>query len=337
MNWLTNFVRPKIKRLVQPREVPDNLWLQCPACSEMVFHRELQKNLKVCPHCDHHLRVSAKERLEILFDGQKWTEIELPSVQVDPLKFRDRKKYTDRLKESQAKTGLKDAAVVAHGTMGGLNVVVAAFEFSFLGGSMGTAVGEAIVAAAELAVLQEAPLIVVPSSGGARMQEGILSLMQMARTTVAVDRVREKNLPYVVLLTDPTTGGVTASFAMLGDVQVAEPGAIIGFAGARVIEQTIRETLPEGFQRAEYLKEHGMVDMVVHRQDLRDTLVQLLGLLLHRDPAAPVVALDGPSRKQKRSRRSKDAKQLTRPPPDPSVPDAGLFDPDSNGDGSGKA
>ena len=337
MNWLTNFVRPRIKRLVQPREVPDNLWLQCPACSEMVFHRELQKNLKVCPHCDHHLRVSAKERLEILFDGQKWTEIELPSVQVDPLKFRDRKKYTDRLKESQAKTGLKDAAVVAHGTMGGLNVVVAAFEFSFLGGSMGTAVGEAIVAAAELAVLQEAPLIVVPSSGGARMQEGILSLMQMARTTVAVDRVREKNLPYVVLLTDPTTGGVTASFAMLGDIQVAEPGAIIGFAGARVIEQTIRETLPEGFQRAEYLKEHGMVDMVVHRQDLRDTLVQLLGLLLHRDPAAPVVVLDDPSRKQKRSRRSKDAKQLTRPPPDPSVPDAGLFDPDSNGDGSGKA
>ena len=337
MNWLTNFVRPKIKRLVQPREVPDNLWLQCPACSEMVFHRELQKNLKVCPHCDHHLRVSAKERLAILFDNQKWTEIELPSVQVDPLKFRDRKKYTDRLKESQAKTGLKDAAVVAHGTMGGLNVVVAAFEFSFLGGSMGAAVGEAIVAAAELAVLQEAPLIVVPSSGGARMQEGILSLMQMARTTVAVDRVREKNLPYVVLLTDPTTGGVTASFAMLGDVQVAEPGAIIGFAGARVIEQTIRETLPEGFQRAEYLKEHGMVDMVVHRQDLRDTLVQLLGLLLNRDPAAPVVVLDDPSRKQKRSRRSKDAKQLTRPPPDPSVPDAGLFDPDSNGDGSGKA
>lgn len=337
MNWLTNFVRPKIKRLVQPREVPDNLWLQCPACSEMVFHRELQKNLKVCPHCDHHLRVSAKERLAILFDNQKWTEIELPSVQVDPLKFRDRKKYTDRLKESQAKTGLKDAAVVAHGTMGGLNVVVAAFEFSFLGGSMGAAVGEAIVAAAELAVLQEAPLIVVPSSGGARMQEGILSLMQMARTTVAVDRVREKNLPYVVLLTDPTTGGVTASFAMLGDVQVAEPGAIIGFAGARVIEQTIRETLPEGFQRAEYLKEHGMVDMVVHRQDLRDTLVQLLGLLLHRDPAAPVVALDDPSRKQKRPRRRIDAKQLTRPPPDPSVPDAGLFDPDSNGGGSDKA
>lgn len=326
MNWLTNFVRPRIKRLVQPREVPDNLWLQCPACSEMVFHRELQKNLKVCPHCDHHLRVSVKERLEMLFDEQKWTEIELPSVAVDPLKFRDRKKYTDRLKDAQSKTGLKDAVVVAHGSMGGINVVVAAFEFGFLGGSMGTAVGEAIVAAAELAVLQESPLIVIPSSGGARMQEGILSLMQMARTTVAVDRVREKRLPYVVLLTDPTTGGVTASFAMLGDIQVAEPGAIIGFAGARVIEQTIRETLPEGFQRAEYLKDHGMVDMVVHRQDLRDSLIQLLGLLLHRDPAAPVLALDDAGRKQRRARRSKDAKQLTAPPLDPSVPDAGLFE-----------
>ena len=326
MNWLTNFVRPRIKRLVRPREAPDNLWLKCPACSEMVFHRELEKNLKVCPHCDHHLRVAVKQRLEMLFDGQKWTEIELPSVPVDPLKFRDRKKYTDRLKEAQSKTGLKDAVVVAHGTMGGINVVVAAFEFNFLGGSMGTAVGEAIVAAAELAVLQEASLIVIPSSGGARMQEGILSLMQMARTTVAVDRVREKGLPYIVLLTDPTTGGVTASFAMLGDIHVAEPGAIIGFAGARVIEQTIRETLPEGFQRSEYLKDHGMVDMVVHRQDLRDTLVQLLGLLLHRDPAAPVVSMEESSRKHKRPSRTKDSAQIRQPPPDPSVPDAALFD-----------
>lgn len=337
MNWLTNFVRPRIKRLVQPREVPDNLWHKCPSCSEMVFHRELEKNLKVCPHCDHHLRVSAKDRLKILFDDQKWTEIELPSVPVDPLKFRDRKKYTDRLKESQSRTGLKDAAVVAHGSMGGQNVVVAAFEFSFLGGSMGTAVGEAIVAAAELAVLQESPLIVIPSSGGARMQEGILSLMQMARTTVAVDRVREKNLPYVVLLTDPTTGGVTASFAMLGDIQIAEPGAIIGFAGARVIEQTIRETLPEGFQRAEYLKEHGMVDMVVHRHELRETLIQLLGLLLHRDPAAPVLSIEDQERRPKRSRRGKDAKTLAMPPPDPSVPDASLFDSDGGDDGSGKS
>ena len=337
MNWLTNFVPPRIKRLVQPREAPDNLWLKCPACNEMVFHRELEKNLKVCPHCDHHLRLPVKQRLEMLFDDQKWTEIELPSVPADPLKFRDRKKYSDRLKEARSKTGLKDAVVVAHGTLGGINVVIAAFEFGFLGGSMGTAVGEAIVAAAELAILQEASLIVIPSSGGARMQEGILSLMQLARTTVAVGRVREKSLPYVVLLADPTTGGVTASFAMLGDVQVAEPGAIIGFAGARVIEQTIRETLPEGFQRSEYLLAHGMVDMVIHRQDLREALVQLLGLLLHRDPAAPVVSLEESSRKQKRSRRTRDAKHLTQPPPDPSVPDAGLFESDSGSGGSDKA
>lgn len=335
MNWLTNFVRPRIKRLVQPREAPDNLWHKCPACSEMVFHRELEKNLRVCPHCEHHLRLPVRQRLEILFDGKKWTEIELPSVAVDPLKFKDRKKYSDRLKDAQSKTGAKDAIVVAHGTMGGLNVVVAAFEFSFLGGSMGTAVGEGIVAAAELAILQEAPLIVIPSSGGARMQEGILSLMQMARTTVAVDRVREKGLPYIVLLTDPTTGGVTASFAMLGDIQIAEPGAIIGFAGARVIEQTIRETLPEGFQRAEYLLEHGMVDMVVHRADLHDSLVQLLGLLLHRDPAAPVVSMDSADRKRRRGRK-RDEKQALASPPDPSVPDEGLFESEDV-DGSDKS
>lgn len=332
MNWLTNFVRPRIKRLVQPREAPDNLWDKCPACSEMVFHRELEKNHRVCPHCDHHLRLPVKQRLELLFDNKKWTEIELPTVPVDPLKFKDRKKYGDRLKEAQSKTGAKDAIVVAHGTMGGINTVVAAFEFGFLGGSMGTAVGEGIVAAAELAILQESPLIVIPSSGGARMQEGILSLMQMARTTVAVDRVREKGLPYIVLLTDPTTGGVTASFAMLGDIQVAEPGAIIGFAGARVIEQTIRETLPEGFQRSEYLLEHGMVDMVVHRADLHDSLVQLLGLLLHRDPAAPVLPIGDASRKSRRGSRSKDAKRLTSPPPDPSVPDAGLFESEDEDD-----
>ncbi|MFL2769752.1 MAG: acetyl-CoA carboxylase, carboxyltransferase subunit beta [Rhodospirillaceae bacterium] len=336
MNWLTNFVRPRIKRLVQPREVPENLWQQCPSCSEMIFHRELEKNLKVCPHCDHHMRLPARERLKTLFDDGKWTEIELPSVPVDPLKFRDRKKYTDRLKESQSKSGLKDAVVVAYGSMGGLNVVVAAFEFNFLGGSMGTAVGEAIVASAELAILQEAPLIVIPSSGGARMQEGILSLMQMARTTVAVDRIREKHLPYIVLLTDPTTGGVTASFAMLGDVQIAEPGAIIGFAGARVIEQTIRETLPDGFQRAEYLREHGMVDMVVHRRELRETLVQLLSLILHRDPAAPVLSLDEASRRSKRLRSNQDEKLMATPPPDPSVPDAGLFDSEGDDDGPDK-
>lgn len=328
MNWLTNFVRPRIKRLVAPREAPDNLWLKCPACNEMVFHRELAKTYRVCPHCDHHMRLPVKERLELLFDDKKWTEIELPTVPVDPLKFRDRKKYTDRLKESQSKTGLKDAVVVAHGAMGGQNVVIAAFEFGFLGGSMGTAVGEAIVSAAELAILQESPLLVIPSSGGARMQEGILSLMQMARTTVAIDKVREKGLPYVVLLTDPTTGGVTASFAMLGDVHVAEPGASIGFAGARVIEQTIRETLPPGFQKSEYLLDHGMVDMVAHRDDLRDTLVQLFGLLQHRDPAAPVLSIEDGERKARRKKRTKEKEQVSAQPPDPSVPDDSLFEPE---------
>jgi acetyl-CoA carboxylase carboxyl transferase subunit beta len=324
MNWLTNFVRPKIQKLRRPaKEVPDNLWLQCPKCNEMVFHRELEKNLRVCTHCSHHMRMPVRDRLRMLFDDGHWSEIELPPVVIDPLKFRDRKKYADRLKEAQAKTGLKDAVLVGHGALGGMSAVVAAFEFDFMGGSMGAAVGEAIVAAAELALLQEAPLIVVPSSGGARMQEGILSLMQMARTTVAVDKVREKGLPYITILTDPTTGGVTASFAMLGDVAIAEPGAIIGFAGARVIEQTIREKLPEGFQRAEYLMQHGMVDMVVPRHELRAKLVQLLSLLLHTNPAAEVVNIAPAARRKSRERES--SSRLV--PPDPTVPDMD-YDPD---------
>ncbi len=333
MNWLTNFVRPKIQKFrnkkgsaaAAVKEVPDNLWLQCTKCNEMMFHRELEKNLRVCTHCGHHLRMPVRDRLRMLFDNSTWTEIELQPVAVDPLKFKDRKRYADRLKDAQAKTGLKDAVVVGHGAMGGLGVVIAAFEFDFMGGSMGAAVGEAIVSAAELAVLQEAPLIVIPSSGGARMQEGILSLMQMARTTVAVNKVREKGLPYIVILTDPTTGGVTASFAMLGDIAVAEPGAIIGFAGARVIEQTIREKLPVGFQRSEYLMEHGMVDMVVPRHELRAQLVQLIGLLLHTNPAADVVNLPAGARRRKR-RGSDDASSFT--PPDPTVPDADLYDSD---------
>jgi acetyl-CoA carboxylase carboxyl transferase subunit beta len=335
MNWLTNFVRPKIQKLrtkkggapAPVKEVPDNLWLQCTKCSEMMFHRELEKNLRVCTHCGHHLRMPVRDRLRMLFDNGAWTEIELQPVAVDPLKFKDRKRYVDRLKEAQAKTGLKDAVVVGHGTMGGLGVVIAAFEFDFMGGSMGAAVGEAIVAAAELAVLQEAPLLVIPSSGGARMQEGILSLMQMARTTVAVNKVREKGLPYIVILTDPTTGGVTASFAMLGDIAVAEPGAIIGFAGARVIEQTIREKLPEGFQRSEYLMEHGMVDMVVPRHELRAQLVQLLGLLLHTNPAADVVNLPAGARRRKRREANESGRFA---PPDPTVPDADHYDSDNS-------
>ena len=291
MNWLTNFVRPKIRALVKKENVPDNLWRKCTACEKMVFHRDLAANLFVCTHCGHHMRIGADERLKMLFDGGHYTKIELPDIQVDPLKFKDQKRYTDRLKDSQSKTGHKDAIVVAHGKLGGLNSVLAAFDFAFMGGSMGMGVGEGLVAAAKLAVLQEAPLIVFPSSGGARMQEGALSLMQMPRTTAAVQMVREAGLPYIVVLTDPTTGGVSASFAMLGDIAMAEPGAIIGFAGARVIEETIREKLPAGFQRSEYLLDHGMVDMVVPRSELRATLIRILALLLNRGPAADVVPL----------------------------------------------
>ncbi|UCF51174.1 MAG: acetyl-CoA carboxylase carboxyltransferase subunit beta, partial [Bradyrhizobium sp.] len=249
------------------------------ACGAMIFHRELEASHRVCPHCGHHMRIGAIERLQLLFDNGEFSRIELPEVPADPLKFRDRRRYSERLKEAQSKTGEKDAIVVAHGTLAGKPLVAAVFNFEFMGGSMGTAVGEALIAAARLAVLQDSALLVVPSSGGARMQEGILSLMQMPRTTVGVQMLREARLPYIVVLTNPTTGGVTASYAMLGDVQIAEPGALIGFAGARVIEQTIREKLPEGFQRAEYLKEHGMVDMVVHRHDLRPTLARLCRLL----------------------------------------------------------
>jgi acetyl-CoA carboxylase carboxyl transferase subunit beta len=291
-NWLTNFVLPKIRAVVAKKDVPDNLWLKCPNCGQMLFHRDLEANLFVCGSCGHHLRLSPERRLAMLFDDGRYAAIELPKAVQDPLKFRDRKRYTERLKEAQAKTGTaRDALVVAHGTVGGLPTVIAAFDFEFMGGSMGMAVGEGLLAAARLAVLQEAALLVVPASGGARMQEGILSLMQMARTTLAVEMVKEKGLPYLVLLSDPTTGGVSASFAMLGDITLAEPGAVIGFTGARVIEETIREKLPEGFQRSEYLLEHGMVDLVVPRRELRDTLMRLLALLRRPVPPAQVVAL----------------------------------------------
>lgn len=279
MNWLSNLVRPKIRALVQKRDVPDNLWLKCPNCDAMLFSRDLEANLQVCHHCGHHMRLDAEARLGMLFDEGKYAEHPLPKVLADPLKFRDQKRYSDRLKEAQSKRNRQDALIVADGTIGGQRVVVAAFDFSFMGGSMGMAVGEGIVSAARLAVEKKAAFVAIPSSGGARMQEGILSLMQLPRTVVAVEEVKEAGLPYIVLLADPTTGGVTASFAMLGDVHIAEAGAMIGFAGARVIESTIRETLPEGFQRAEYLLEHGMVDIVVHRKDLRETLARVLGLL----------------------------------------------------------
>ena len=290
MSWLTNVVRPKLRELVGGgREVPDNLWKKCPSCGQMIFHRELDKSLRVCPHCGHHMRLGVNERLAMLFDDGVYHTVDLPKTAADPLKFRDRKKYTERLKEAQAKCNRHEALAVAHGTMGGEPVVVAALNFDFMGGSMGVGVGEGLVTAARKAVAEKTPLIVVPASGGARMQEGILSLMQMARTTIAIEEVREAGLPYLVVLTDPTTGGVSASFAMLGDISIAEPGAVIGFAGARVIEQTIRESLPEGFQRAEYLLEHGMIDMVVHRHELRETLVRLIGLLCNPLPSAEMV------------------------------------------------
>jgi acetyl-CoA carboxylase carboxyl transferase subunit beta len=287
MNWLTNYVRPKIRALVggERPEVPENLWHQCPSCERMIFHRDLETNQRVCPHCNHHMRVSPEYRFRSLLDEGSWQRIELPKVPVDPLRFRDQKRYTDRLKEAQAKTRNHDALEAAHGKIDGLPAVLAVMSFDFMGGSMGTALGEGFVTAARLAVFQEAAFVVVTSSGGARMQEGALSLMQMARTTIAVEEVKEAGLPYIVVLTDPTTGGVTASFAMLGDVHLAEPGAVIGFAGTRVIEQTIREKLPDGFQRAEYLLEHGMVDAVVHRFELRATLARLLDLLRRPDRA----------------------------------------------------
>jgi len=286
MNWLKDFVRPKLKELVGgTKDIPDNMWHQCPSCEQMIFHRDLEANDYVCQHCGHHMRIGVKRRLEMLFDGGEYQTVEVEAQVADPLKFKDLKRYTDRIKEYQSKTGEKDALIVAHGKMGGRNVVVAAFNFAYMGGSMGAAVGEGIVTASRLAQVQDAALIVIPTSGGARMQEGILSLMQMARTTIAVDELKEKGLPYIVLLSDPTTGGVTASFAMLGDIQIAEPGCVIGFAGRRVIEQTIREQLPEDFQTAEYLLEHGMVDMVVERKALRSTIIRILSLL--RDTGAP--------------------------------------------------
>lgn len=281
MNWLSDIIRPRIRSLVgEQKEVPDNLWTKCPSCEGMLFHRDLDESMNVCYHCNHHLRITVKQRLNIMFDDGKYELIDPPKVAHDPLKFKDRKRYADRLKESQSKTGLKDAITIAKGTIGGNKAVIAAFNFSFMGGSMGAAVGEGIVRAAEEAVKEKAAFITIPSSGGARMQEGMLSLIQMPRSIIAVEMVKDEGLPYIVLLTDPTTGGVSASFAMVGDIHFAEPGATIGFAGRRVIEETVRETLPEDFQTAEYLQEHGIVDMVVSRKDMRETFGRTLSLLM---------------------------------------------------------
>lgn len=292
MNWLKNFVRPKIRALVKKQEVPDNLWCKCGNCGQMIFHRDLDAKMHVCQHCGHHLRLPMEKRLRMLFDNGQYQRIELPVSTPDPLHFKDSRRYTDRIKDARNKTGENDGIIVAHGAMDGINVVVATLNFEFMGGSMGIAVGEGFIAASRLAVVQEAPLIVVTASGGARMQEGPLSLMQLPRTVIAVEELKEAGLPYIVLLSDPTTGGVSASFAMLGDIHLAEPGAMIGFAGTRVIEQTVRETLPNGFQRAEYLLEHGIVDMVVPRKELRETLIRLIRLLCHPRPAGEIVPLD---------------------------------------------
>ena len=280
MNWLTNFVRPKIRALVgSQKEIPDNLWEKCPGCNAMLFKRELEEHLNVCRHCGHHLKLPPLKRLEMLFDEGRYTLVPVPKVLIDPLKFRDQKRYTERLKEAQSKTGQTDAILVGEGLVGGLPAIIAAFNFAFLGGSMGMAVGEGLVTAAKKAVETRASLIVVPASGGARMQEGMLSLMQMPRSIIAAKQVKDAGLPYIVIFTDPTTGGVTASFAMTGDIHIAEKGALIGFAGRRVIESIVREVLPPAFQRSEYLLDHGMIDCVVTRHELRETLVRTLGLL----------------------------------------------------------
>lgn len=281
MNWISDFVRPKIKKTTS-KEIADNLWTKCPECGQMLFNKELEKDCFICSFCGHHLRLPVKMRLDLLMDNGKYKVLTLPKLRDDPLDFKDSKKYSDRLKSYRKATKNDDALIVASGEIGGIKAVVAALDFSFMGGSMGTAVGEGIVKAAEFAIKTSSPLIIISASGGARMQEGILSLMQMARTTAAINLLKEKGLPYISVLTDPTTGGVSASFAMLGDIHIAEKGAIIGFAGARVIEQTIRETLPEGFQKAEYLQEHGMVDIVVSRPELKEKIVKILKLLLNK-------------------------------------------------------
>ena len=279
MNWLTNFVKPKLSALVKRKEVPENLWNNCPTCGNMIHHKDLRENLRVCISCNYHFRMSAEDRIKILFFNEKFNEIELDSINDDPLNFIDKKKYKDRLKEYRKKTNRNDAFILIEGTLGGMKIISGFMNFEFMGGSMGRAVGSAIVKGAKLAVEKKIPFIIFTSSGGARMQEGIVSLMQMPRTVAATELLNENNIPYIAVLTEPTTGGVTASFAMLGDITIAEQGATIGFAGKRVIQDTIREELPIDFQKAEYLKEHGMVDIVTHRKDLKKTLVSILNHL----------------------------------------------------------
>jgi acetyl-CoA carboxylase carboxyl transferase subunit beta len=290
MNWISEVVRPKIKTLFK-KETPENLWIKCPDTGQVVFHKDVEANQWVIPGSNHHMRLSATRRLKLTFDGGTWLDVPLPEVAADPLKFRDEKRYVDRLKDARAKTGQTDAFKIGVGRVEDVPMTVAVQDFGFMGGSLGMAAGEAFIKGAETALDKRTPYVLFAGSGGARMQEGILSLMQMPRTTVLVRRLRQAKLPYIVVLTNPTTGGVTASYAMLGDVHIAEPGALIGFAGPRVIEQTIREKLPDGFQRAEYLKDHGMVDMVVHRHELRSTIARLACFFTKSPaPALPAAA-----------------------------------------------
>jgi acetyl-CoA carboxylase carboxyl transferase subunit beta len=292
VNWINSVVRPKIRNFLRKKEMPENLWVKCPETGQMIYYKDLEANQFVVPGSNYHMRVSAPARLKALFDNGEYETLPLPEVPIDPLKFRDERRYTDRLKDARGKTGLADALLAGSGHLEGQRIVAAVQDFDFLGGSLGTAAGEGVIAAMRAAVKRETPFILFAASGGARMQEGILSLMQMPRTTVAVQELREAKLPYIVVLTHPTTGGVTASYAMLGDIQIAEPGALIGFAGPRVIEQTIREQLPNGFQRAEYLHAHGMVDMVVHRHELRGTLARVCNLLTHRRPGTEIAVAE---------------------------------------------
>jgi acetyl-CoA carboxylase carboxyl transferase subunit beta len=293
MNWLTSVVRPKIRSLLK-REVPENMWIKCPETGQLVFYKDVEANQFVIPSSNYHMRMGATARLKFMFDGEKWLDIGVPDVPIDPLKFRDERRYSDRLKDARTKTGMNDAIKLGFGKLEGLPVVIGVQDFDFMGGSLGMAAGESVIKGLETATQKGTPFIMFAASGGARMQEGILALMQLPRTTIAVEMLREAKKPYIVVLTNPTTGGVTASYAMLGDVHLAEPGALIGFAGPRVIEQTIREKLPEGFQRGEYLKEHGMVDLVVHRHELRPTLARLCRVLT-KAPAREAIAEPAPA------------------------------------------
>jgi acetyl-CoA carboxylase carboxyl transferase subunit beta len=295
VNWINSVVRPKIRNILRKKDMPDNLWVKCPETGQMIYYKDLEANQFVVPGSNYHMRMSAPARLKALFDAGEYDTVPLPDVPLDPLKFRDERRYTDRLKDARSKTGMQDAVKVASGKLEGLSVIAGVQDFDFMGGSLGMAAAEAVITGLKTAAERRTPFIMFGASGGARMQEGILSLMQLPRTTVAVQMLREAKQPYIVVLTNPTTGGVTASYAMLGDVHLAEPGALIGFAGPRVIEQTIREKLPEGFQRAEYLKEHGMVDMVVHRHRLRPVLAQLCRLLTKAPGPAPQVNVPLPA------------------------------------------